>query len=1201
MKLSGESRWRKPRRRLVAVATLLMLVGGFPSAQASPGDLDTGFSADGKALTDIGTTDSGRSVAVQSDGKIVVAGYALVSGSYDFAVARYDADGDLDNGFSSDGLVTVDLSSTHELAYGVAIQSDGKILVVGTTDYGGVNTDFGIIRLTSSGSLDTTFSSDGIVDVGVGSGNDYATSVDVASDGDIVVAGYGHNGSNWDVGVIRLDSSGNLDTDFSSDGKALYAIGSGHDYGYGLDIASDGDLLVTGSSHNGSDDDVLVLRLDANGVLDTAFDGDGIWTADIGSGTGDVGRGIVEASDGDVLVGGSSDDSGDDILAVRLTSAGVLDTAFSGDGKVTAAIGSGNDVGYGIAEQADGSVVVAGTSHDGSTEDIAVVRFTSAGVLDTGFSGDGKLTTGSGSGDAFGYGVALTSAGKVVVAGQAVGASDTDFAVLVYEGATAPGAPTSLSGTAGDTQVGLSWTAPASNGGSALTGYRVESSTNSGSTWSDEAADTGSTSTSYTATSLTNGTGYMFRVSAINAVGTGTASGTTTATPVTTPGVPTSLSGTAGDTQVGLSWTAPASNGGSALTGYKVESSTNSGSTWSDEAADTGSTSTSYTATSLTNGTGYMFRVSAINAVGTGTASGTTTATPVTTPGVPTSLSGTAGDTQVGLSWTAPASNGGSALTGYKIESSTNSGSTWSTVVADTESTSTTYTTTGLTNGTSYDLRVSAVNVAGTGSASGSTSSTPRTTPGQPTVLAGTPGDGEVSLSWTAPTNDGGASISGYKVESSTNSGSTWTTSIADTGSSSTSAVVDGLSNGTSVTFRVSAINVAGTGSASDTEVTTPRTTPGQPTSLAATEGSTQVSLSWSAPSGDGGSAVTGYRVEQSTNSGLAWTTVVADTGSTSTSYAVTGLTNGSAYSFRVTAVNAAGMGATSSTATATPRTTSDAPTGLAGTPGDRQVALAWTAPSESGGSAVTGYRVERSADGGSTWTAVVADTGSTTTSHSVTGLTNGSAYTFRVSAVNDAGTGSTSSTASATPRTTPGPPTGVASVDGDAQSALTWTAPASDGGAAISGYQVERSTDGGTTWTTVVADTESTSTAYTATGLVNGTSYDFRVSAVNAAGTGTASSTTGASPVAPTTVVPTPSTTVAPPTTTVVPTPSTTVAPPTTTVVPSTSTSTTTSTTTVPGEPTPGSGPPPLPPMVVIDGRIYQDGGIPLPPHYLH
>ena len=212
----------------------------------------------------------------------------------------------------------------------------------------------------------------------------------------------------------------------------------------------------------------------------------------------------------------------------------------------------------------------------------------------------------------------------------------------------------------------------------------------------------------------------------------------------------------------------------------------------------------------------------------------------------------------------------------------------------------------------------------------------------------------------------------------------------------------------------------------------------------------------------------------------------------------------------------------------------------------------------------------------------MVADTGSTTTSHSVTGLTNGSAYTFRVSAVNDAGTGSTSSTASATPRTTPGPPTGVASVDGDAQSALTWTAPASDGGAAISGYQVERSTDGGTTWTTVVADTESTSTAYTATGLVNGTSYDFRVSAVNAAGTGTASSTTGASPVAPTTVVPTPSTTVAPPTTTVVP-------------------STSTSTTTVPGEPTPGSGPPPLPPMVVIDGRIYQDGGIPLPPHYLH
>ena len=1012
MRLSGGDSWRHAGKRVCALVTVLLLVVAVPSAGAAPGDLDSGFSSDGKLLTDIGTTDSGRAVAIQSDGKIVVAGYALMGSDDDFAVARYGSDGALDGTFSSDGLTTIDFDNKNESAYAVAIQTDGKIVVAGraATDGMGLTFDFAVARLTTSGALDETFSSDGLLTVDVGGGNDYGYAIDVASDGDIVVVGYGSNGSNWDVAAIRLDSSGNLDTGFSSDGKALYAVGSGHDYGYGLDIASDGDLLVTGSSHNGSDDDVLVLRLDGNGNLDTAFDADGIWTADIGSGTADVGWGIIEASDGDVLVGGSSDGGDDDVLAVRLTASGVPDTAFSGDGKVTVAIGSANDVGYGISEQVDGSVVVAGTSYDGSAEDVAVVRFTASGVLDTTFSGDGKLTTSIGSGDGFGYGVVASSSGVIAIGGQAVGTSDTDFAVLVYEGASAPGVPTSLAGTAGNAEVSLSWTAPTSSGGASLTGYKVESSTNSGSSWSTVTADTESTSTSYTATSLTNGTGYMFRVSAINSVGTGSTSDTT--------------------------------------------------------------------------------------------------------------------------------------------------------------------------------------------------SSTPRTTPGEPTSLSGTAGNAEVSLSWTAPTSNGGASISGYKVESSTNGGSTWSTSIADTGSSSTSAVVDGLSNGTAVAFRVSAINVAGTGSASDTEATTPRTRPGQPTGLSATESSTQVELSWSAPSSDGGSAVTGYKVERSTNSGLTWTTVVADTGSTSTSSTVSGLTNGTSYAFRISAVNAAGTGTGSSTVTATPRTTSDAPTGLAGTPGDQQVTLAWTAPSGSGGTVVTGYRVERSADGGSTWTTVVADTGSTTTAYTVTGLTNGSAYSFRTAAVNDAGTGSMSSTASATPRTTPGPPTGVAPVDGDTQSALSWTAPGSDGGVAVTGYRIEQSTDGGTTWTTVVADTESTSTAYTVTGLTNGSTYDFRVSAVNAAGTGAASSSAGASPVAPTTTTTAPTTSVGPTTTTSAPTTTTSTTVPattsttTTTTVPATTSAPTGSTSTT--EPASEIVPPPLPPMTIIDGRLYQDGGIPLPPHYL-
>ena len=314
--------------------TGILLVGVAPVG-AAPGDLDTTFSTDGKVTTDIGTTDAGRAVAIQADGKIVVAGFAQISGNYEFAVVRYGTDGTLDSSFSSDGIATVDVSSGQDFAYALAIQTDGMIVVGGATGVGGANTEFGLIRLTSSGILDTGFSADGKIEFGVGVGDDVLTGLAIASDGDIVAVGYGSNGSNFDFAVARLTSAGVLDTAFDTDGKVLVAIGAGADYGHAVSIASDGDIVVAGVAHNGSDDDVAV---------------------------------------------------------VRLTSAGALDTAFDSDGKVTVAIGSGNDLGRAVAIATDGDILVAGTSHNGTNEDMAVVRLTSAGALDTAFDSDGKAT-----------------------------------------------------------------------------------------------------------------------------------------------------------------------------------------------------------------------------------------------------------------------------------------------------------------------------------------------------------------------------------------------------------------------------------------------------------------------------------------------------------------------------------------------------------------------------------------------------------------------------------------------------------------------------------------------------------------------------------------------------------------------------------------------------------------------------------------
>ena len=322
------------------------------------------------------------------------------------------------------------------------------------------------------------------------------------------------------------------------------------------------------------------------------------------------------------------------------------------------------------------------------------------------------------------------------VPGEKDATNNCSAAVAVTVGspaATFPDPPTGLRATAnGETRIDLSWTAPESDGGAAITGYRIESSAD-GSTWSDLAADTGSTVTSYDHTGLTAGTTRHYRVSTINSVGTSLASSTVSATTdaaqPTFPDPPTSVTATAnGESRIDLSWTAPESDGGAAITGYRIESSAD-GSSWSDLVADTGSTVTSYDHTGLTAGSTRHYRISAINSVGTSLASSTVSAATdsapaATAPGAPTGLTATAsGQTRIDLSWTAPASSGGAAITGYRIEVSTD-GSSWSDLAADTGSTVAGYNHAGLTAGSTRYYRVSAINSAGTGSASGSANAT---------------------------------------------------------------------------------------------------------------------------------------------------------------------------------------------------------------------------------------------------------------------------------------------------------------------------------------------------------------------------------------------------------------------------------------------------------------------------------------------
>ena len=594
---------------------------------------------------------------------------------------------------------------------------------------------------------------------------------------------------------------------------------------------------------------------------------------------------------------------------------------------------------------------------------------------------------------------------------------------------TVPDAPTALTATAsGTTQINLSWSAPASDGGAPITGYKIEVSSNGTSGWTDLVANTSNTTTTYAHTGLTAGSTRHYRVSAINANGAGTASNVDSATTATTvPGAPTGLTATAsGTTQINLSWTAPASTGGSAITGYKIESSSDGGSSWSDLVANTGNANTTYAHTGLGGGTTRHYRVSAINTNGAGTASNVDSATTGTTaPGAPTGLTATAsGTTQINLSWSAPASTGGSAITGYKIESSSDGGSSWSDLVANTGNANTTYAHTGLGGGTTRHYRVSAINANGAGTASNVDSATTGTTaPGAPTGLTATAsGTTQINLSWSAPASTGGSAITGYKIESSSDGGSSWSDLVADTGNANTTYQHTGLTASSTRHYRVSAINTNGSGTASNvdsaTTGTTGTTVPGAPTSFSATaSGQNQIDLSWSAPASGGGAPITGYRIEVSSDGGSSWTNLVANTGNANTTYAHTGLGAGDTRHYRVSAINANGAGTASNVDSATTGTTvPGAPTGLTATAsGTTQIDLSWTAPGSTGGSAITGYKIEVSSDGGSSWTDHVANTSSTTTTYAHSGLGGGTTRHYRVSAINTNGAGTASNTDSAT------------------------------------------------------------------------------------------------------------------------------------------------------------------------------------------
>ena len=474
---------------------------------------------------------------------------------------------------------------------------------------------------------------------------------------------------------------------------------------------------------------------------------------------------------------------------------------------------------------------------------------------------------------------------------------------------------------------------------------------------------------------------------------------------------------------------------------------------------------------------------------------------PASAPSSPTALRGTAASGSVSLAWTAPPSDGGAPLTDYIIEYSTSNGSSWSTF-DDGVSTTASATVNNLTNFQQYLFRVSAVNSIGRSSASATLAVTP-SLPGlasAPRSLVTTVGRERVGLSWSLPLSTGGAPITDYVIETSTDEGATWQV-FNDGVSILRSVVLTPLVANTRYLIRVSAVNAGGVGAPSATATATPLAfnPPSVVRGIVTSPRLLGAYVSWSSPADLGGGTLQGYIVDWSVDNGDTWIGSVRTNAATRFAYPAN-LEGGVSHLVRVRAINEYGTSA-DATATVTPiaLTAPSEPRFPSVSVGFNTAHVFWSSPTNTGGTPVTGFFVEHSVNGGQSWTRSTQVTASTRNLF-LNNLQGGQLHQFRVLAVNAVGVGAPSTVVNATPvaPTVASAPRSLSGFVSGATGYLSWSAPTTNGGAAVTGYNVQLSTDGGVSWSRTLT---TASRSARVDNLVGGTAYIFRVTAVNSVG----------------------------------------------------------------------------------------------------
>jgi uncharacterized delta-60 repeat protein len=403
------------------------------TAVGQSGTLDITFGTGGIVTTSVVSgTDGANEVVMQSDGKMVVVGYSW--GNY--ALLRYNSNGTLDNTFGTAGSVTTNVGGSNQGAKSVALQNDGKIVVAGTTG-GWPDHDFAVARYNINGTLDNSFGTGGIVSTPVGTGTDICHSVIIQSDGKIVIGGYyrnGSGGSDNDFALIRYNTNGTLDNTFGTGGLVTTAIGSLNDRIRSMAIQTDGRIVVAGFSNMGTEGyEFSLARYNTDGTLDNTFGAGGWVTTDIIPNSNDYAESIMLQSDGKIIAAGYSY-AGGFVSLVRYNVNGSLDNTFGTNGMVSSVFGAAYENDYAAVLQSDDKIVMTGYCNPNNTNsDFGMIRYNNNGTLDNSFGTGGIVNTPIGIGDDIAEAVAIQSDGKIVLAGTSYNGTDVDFAVARYD------------------------------------------------------------------------------------------------------------------------------------------------------------------------------------------------------------------------------------------------------------------------------------------------------------------------------------------------------------------------------------------------------------------------------------------------------------------------------------------------------------------------------------------------------------------------------------------------------------------------------------------------------------------------------------------------------------------------------------------------------------------------------------------------